>query len=130
MPAAMPASWTALYADWTRWFSGQQPWEDLPSVGMIRADIFHPTPDYRTVLSGWDVYALLAEEWGLRAIRWKEDDPKDPFYGKGAEARFYDDGHQEASGYGPAEAWSWIPPEARKRGVWVEDATARAMGVL
>lgn len=123
-------SWKALYADWSEYSSGEYSWEELPAVGVSILTVFHPTERYKTIFSGWDIYVLLREGDVLRAIVWKEDDPEDPYYNMGRERRFYDDGDQAVGIYMTKDAWSYVPQESRKKGVWVDDETAKKMGLL
>jgi len=117
--------WEVLYGDWTVFDSD---WASLPQVGVIKVTIIFPD-NTRVVWSGWDVY-WIDEGEGLTVGVWKDDDPEDPFYRKG-HARTYREGSNVGvdTGYLPMETWDAVPAQIRKRGVWVDDATARAMGV-
>jgi len=121
------APWRAVYADERVY---EERWPSLPPVGVVRVDVLWPSEDYRVVFSGWDIYWLSEEPAGLRVGAWKEDDPADPYYRKGFERWFGLDGETNAIVYRPMEEWSGVPAAARKRGVWVDDALARKLGVL
>jgi hypothetical protein len=122
--------WEVLYSNWNRYNSSTHIWKELPSTGVIKVIItlYNPLPT-KIEFSGWDVYWMEQNEFGTRVGVWKDEELSDPFYGKGQERFFEIGGKVSNIEYKPMSEWYDIPLELRKRGEWVEDNTARAMGV-
>lgn len=128
--------WRVLYTDWSIRTSDEYQWEDLPSDNVVKVTIIFDNGG-QLIASGWDVYALESEGEGLRLTTWKDEEPSDPFYGRGHSRLFLPNG-TSADGidengdliYQIMEAFYHIHPSLRKRGKWVSDDLAKQMGIL
>lgn len=124
-------TWEVLYDNWEVCSSDKYTWADLDSHGVVRVTIIFSSQN-RVLISGWDVYCVQESDGGLRVTYWKDEEPGDPYYGRGRSRLFLpDESNPEDTGYVPMNTFFHIMPEFRKRGRWVTDSKkAKEMGLI
>ncbi len=135
--------WKALYSDWSEYGSENgDNWKDLPELGVIWIKLIAPS-GHTMKGNGYDFYAIRPTIKnainGYKVYLWKDTVSKDingdplpePKLNKGHIREYYDDCTGNPISYTDAsEVNKNLLPEEIKRGQWVDDETAKQMGIL
>ena len=127
-------TYEVLYDDWTVDSGGR--WSGLPSIGIIIVWIIFPSGS-RMQVSGWDYYVVREITNGLGVWMWKDENAVDingnpifdEFAGQYCYREFFDDNTGNDITYHPNSELPRFKKNEVKEGRWVDDATARQMGI-
>lgn len=130
--------WHVLYGDWKEYNSRDHQWSSLPYDNVQRVTILFDNGT-KIQSSGVDKYCLQNVTRddgtiGFRLYWWKDENPEenDPYYMMGRARTFWADGTAtDDTGYIDVTTLTKnLDKKDIKRGKYLDEQTARAMGIL